>query len=95
MVFYKISIKKIKAYDGSSESAKKVNKAGAVSSKDAYEVSQFAKEYQIAKNAVSKTSDVREDRVAEIKEALASGTYNVSAQEIAEKMVSRFFDYQA
>lgn len=76
-------------------SAKKVNKAGAVSNKDAYEVSQFAKEYQIAKNAVSKTSDVREDRVAEIKEALASGTYNVSAQEIAEKMVSRFFDYQA
>lgn len=76
-------------------SAKKVNKAGAVSNKDAYEVSQFAKEYQIAKNAVSKTSDVREDKVAEIKEALASGTYNVSAQEIAEKMVSRFFDYQA
>lgn len=76
-------------------SAKKVNKAGAVSNKDAYEVSQFAKEYQIAKNAVSKTSDIREDKVAEIKEALASGTYNVSAQEIAEKMVSRFFDYQA
>lgn len=76
-------------------SAKKVNKAGAVSNKDAYEVSQFAKEYQIAKNAVSKTSDVREEKVAEIKEALASGTYNVSAQEIAEKMVSRFFDYQA
>lgn len=76
-------------------SAKKVNKAGAVSNKDAYEVSQFAKEYQIAKNAVSKTSDVREDKVAEIKEALASGTYNVSAQEIAEKMISRFFDYQA
>lgn len=76
-------------------SAKKVNKAGAVSNKDAYEVSQFAKEYQIAKNAVNKTSDVREDKVAEIKEALASGSYNVSAQEIAEKMVSKFFDYQA
>ena len=42
--------------------------------------------------AVSESSDIREEKVAELKEAVASGTYNVSAAEIADKMVSRYFD---
>lgn len=73
-------------------SAKKVEKSGAVKSRDAYEISQFAKDYQTAKNAVSEASEVREEKVAQIKEALASGNYNVSAQEVAEKIVSNYFD---
>jgi len=73
--------------------AKKVEKSGSVKSKDAYEISQFAKDYQVAKNAVSEASEVREEKVAQMKEALASGNYNVSAQEIAEKIVSNYFDY--
>ncbi len=74
--------------------AKKTDKAGEVQKKDAVEISQSAKDYQVAKKAVAEAADVREDKVAEIKEAVASGTYNVSSQEIAEKMVSRFFDFQ-
>ncbi len=73
--------------------AKKADKAGEVQKKDAVEISQFAKDYQVAKNAVAEASDIREDKVEGIKEALASGTYNVSSQEIAEKIVSRFFDF--
>jgi negative regulator of flagellin synthesis FlgM len=74
--------------------AKKVNRAEEVRKKDAYEISQSAKDYQVAKNAVSEASDVREDKVAQMKEALASGTYNVSSQEIADKIVSKYFDFQ-
>ena len=38
------------------------------------------------------SDDIREDKVSGIKKALATGTYNVSAQEIADKMVSKYFD---
>lgn len=75
-------------------STKKTDKAGEVGKKDAYEISQSAKDYQVAKKAVTEASDIREDKVADLKEALASGTYNVSSQEIAEKMVSSLFDFQ-
>ncbi len=71
-------------------STKKTDKAGEVGKKDAYEISQSAKDYQVAKKAVTEASDIREDKVADLKEALASGTYNVSSQEIAEKIVSSF-----
>lgn len=57
-----------------------------------YQVSESGKDYQTAKNALSELPDVREDKVREFKEALASGAYNVSSQEIAESMVSKFFD---
>lgn len=72
---------------------KRVEKSGSVGKKDAFEISQSAKDYQVAKKAVSEASEVREDKVAQMKEALASGSYNVSAQEIAEKIVSNYFDY--
>ena len=60
--------------------------------KDEFQISQTAKDYQIAKQAVKDTEDVREDKVNKYKDAIASGTYNVSSQEIAEKMVSKYFD---
>lgn len=73
--------------------SRKYNKQDSVSKRDAYEISQSAKDYQVAKNAVAEAADIREDKVAQLKEALASGSYNVSAQEVAEKIVSRYFDY--
>ena len=49
-------------------------------------------EFQIAKQAVKDAEDIRVDKVNKYKDAIASGTYNVSSQEIAEKMVSKYFD---
>lgn len=74
-------------------SPRKIEKQGEDTKKDACEISQTAKDYQIAKNAIAETPDVREEKVAQMKEALASGTYNVSSQEIADKMISKFFDF--
>ncbi len=71
---------------------KKVTQTDKSYAKDELHISRSAQDYQIAKNAVSEAPDVREDKIAELKEALASGTYNVSSQEIAEKMVNKYFD---
>lgn len=59
---------------------------------DVFEVSQAGKDYQTATQAVKEAADIREDKVNRIKEALASGTYNVTGEEFAERMVSRIFD---
>lgn len=59
---------------------------------DAFEISQAGKDYQTAVQAVKEVSDVREDKVNRIKEQLASGTYNVTGEEFAERMVERIFD---
>lgn len=71
---------------------KKISKSSETEKKDQFEISQSAKDYQTAKKALSQTPDIREDKVAEIKNAMNTGTYNVSAQEIADKMVSKYFD---
>ena len=52
----------------------------------------MGKDYQIAKNAVAAAPDVREDKVNAIKQALASGTYNVSMEEVADKLINSSFN---
>jgi negative regulator of flagellin synthesis FlgM len=59
---------------------------------DKLEISQVAKDYQVAKQMVAKTPDVREDKVNDLKQRIASGTYDVSAQELADKLVDNYFD---
>ena len=71
---------------------KKISKNTENDTADKFEISQSAKDYQVAKSAVKSSPDIREDKVAELKEAVASGTYNVSSAEIADKIVSKYFD---
>ncbi len=59
---------------------------------DKLEISQTGKDYQIAKNALKSVPDVREERVREIKERIASGTYNVNAEEVADKLIENYFN---
>ncbi len=70
--------------------AGKTEKTSAFS--DALQLSQTGKDMQVAKQAVKDAPDVREDRVNEIKSKLASGTYNVSGEEIADKLVNNYFN---
>jgi negative regulator of flagellin synthesis FlgM len=51
------------------------------------DLSTMAKNIQQAKNALSKLPDVREEKVQEIKSQVEKGTYNVSGEKIAGKMV--------
>ncbi len=67
-----------------------VTRKGNVGGTDKVEISQFGKEFQIAKQAVSAASDVREDKVAQMKERIESGTYDVSAEDFAAKLAEKY-----
>lgn len=73
-------------------SAKNNVKSTKSNSSDKIEISTLGRDLQVAKKAVSETDDVRWDRVNEIKQRMQSGTYNVSAEEIADKMVESYFN---
>lgn len=59
---------------------------------DALQLSQTGRNLQAAKMAVKEAPDVREDKVAQIKAQMASGTYNVTGEQLADKLVNSFFD---
>ena len=50
--------------------------------------SNTAKTYQTARTAVSEASDVREDKIADIKARMAAGTYNISSEAVADKILN-------
>jgi negative regulator of flagellin synthesis FlgM len=66
---------------------KQAGTAAAVKPEEKVDLSTMAKEIQQAKVAVSKSPDVREEKVQEIKSQVEKGTYNVSGEQIANKMV--------
>ena len=55
---------------------------------DKFEISDTARTYQTARTAVSKASDVREDKIADIKARMAAGTYNISSEAVADKILN-------
>ena len=55
---------------------------------DKFEISQTGKDLAVAKKALSETSDIREERVAAIKKQMEEGTYKVSAEDVAEKILN-------
>ena len=56
---------------------------------DKYEISDTAKLYQVAKSAVASTSDVRMDMVNDVKARIQAGTYNISSEDVADKILDR------
>lgn len=57
--------------------------------RDRLQISNAGKDMQTAKMAVANAPDVRADRVAAIKSALADGTYNVSGDDFADRIMER------
>ena len=73
------------------------NKARVQKTQSAYSVSdqvlsisQAGRDYQIAKNAVSGASDIREDKVAQLKQKVDSGTYTVNPDDFASKLLEKY-----
>lgn len=73
-------------------STKKIAKSNSTGNVDRLEISQIGKDIQVAKSAVSATSDVRTEKVDSIKQQLASGTYNIGMEEVADKLLDNYFD---
>jgi negative regulator of flagellin synthesis FlgM len=57
---------------------------------DQLSISRAGRDYQVAKNAVSEASDIREDKVAQLKSMVDSGTYQVSAGDFASKLLEQY-----
>jgi negative regulator of flagellin synthesis FlgM len=70
---------------------KKVAKSGKVSGgHDAVEISSIGKDIQTVKAAVKAAPDVRANKVADIKKQIEAGTYNVSGESFADKLLAKY-----
>ncbi|MDF2537037.1 MAG: hypothetical protein K0S76_58 [Herbinix sp.] len=74
---------------------KSTAKATGSSFSDMLEISQTGKDYQVARQIVSRTPDIRQDRVNEIKQRMEAGTYNINTEEVADKLIESYFDEKA
>ena len=67
----------------------KSNKVASMGS-DQLSISQAGYSYQAAKTAVAEASDVREDKVAELKAKIQNGTYSVNPDDFANKLLEKY-----
>lgn len=61
-----------------------------VDSKDEVALSSEAKDFASIKKMLADIPQVREEKVQDIKTRMDNGTYNVSAQEVASKILSQY-----
>lgn len=59
---------------------------------DRVSLSNESKDMQIAEDSVNAISDVRQDKVNEIKQAVESGNYEIDPGKIADKMIGAIVD---
>lgn len=87
---------RVEAYNQVAQIYKTSKSAGASkttkteSSRDEVQISSFGRDYQIAKQAVAEASDIREDKVAEVSAKVNSGSYDVSTDAFADKLLERY-----
>ena len=62
----------------------------ATSTLDQVSFSTVGKDMQIAKNALASVPDIRQGRVNELRASNANGTYQVSAESFADKLLASF-----
>ncbi|MBO7633094.1 MAG: flagellar biosynthesis anti-sigma factor FlgM [Lachnospiraceae bacterium] len=74
----------------SANRTKKAANSNALSFADTLELSQAGKALQVAKAAVAAAPEVREDRIAQIKAAMENGTWSVSDNDLADKLLDSF-----
>ena len=58
--------------------------------RDQVHISSAGRDFQIAKQAVANASDIREDKVAELKNKVDSGNYQVDAGDFASKLLEKY-----
>uniref|UniRef100_UPI004055C89B flagellar biosynthesis anti-sigma factor FlgM n=1 Tax=Acetatifactor sp. TaxID=1872090 RepID=UPI004055C89B len=67
-------------------------KTGSVAKSDKVQISSLGKDIQTAKAAVAGSPDIREELTAPIKARIQNGTYEVSNQSFAEKLMQKFVE---
>lgn len=81
----------VKVYgDQSVKKTKATTSVSTASAVDQVSLSTTGRDFQVAKAALSSVPDVREDKVKALKERMANGTYEVSAQDFADKILTAY-----
>ncbi|MBQ0042012.1 MAG: flagellar biosynthesis anti-sigma factor FlgM [Lachnospiraceae bacterium] len=57
---------------------------------DQVQISSLGKDIQTAKSAVASAADVREDKIADIKNRINNGTYDVDMDDFASKLIGAY-----
>lgn len=65
------------------------NNSQNISHHDSFDISKSAQELQKAKLKATEVSEARNQKVAQLKQQVKQGTYNVSGEEVAEKMLNQ------
>lgn len=60
---------------------------GSAAASDHLEISNMGRDYQVAKQAVAESADVREEIAAPLRKSIQSGTYEVSTEKFADKLL--------
>ena len=58
--------------------------------RDEVQISSMGRDYQIAKQAVADASDIREDKVSQLKSMIDAGTYSVEPGDFASKLLEKY-----
>ncbi len=62
---------------------------------DQIQISSIGKDIQTAKNAVAASDDIREELTAPLKASIANGTYQVSGESFAEKLMKKYEEIES
>ena len=73
-----------------SQKVNRSQKTGATAKTDKVQISSFGKDIQVAKAAVAASPDIREELTAPIKAKIQSGTYEVSNESFADKLLKKY-----
>jgi negative regulator of flagellin synthesis FlgM len=65
-------------------------KTNTVSRTDQVQISSIGKDIQTVKQAVANSPDVREDKIASVKPRIQNGTYEVSSDDFAGKLLAAY-----
>ncbi|MCR5304322.1 MAG: flagellar biosynthesis anti-sigma factor FlgM [Lachnospiraceae bacterium] len=69
------------------QKVRNTTKTGSASFSDSLQISQTGKDIQTAKAALARTADVRTALVDRVRQSLENGTYNVSPDQFADKIL--------
>lgn len=73
-----------------SKPAKTQSTYGVSQARDEVQISSFGRDFQVAKQAVAETSDIREEKVSELKASVQSGSYKVDSGDFANKLMENY-----
>ena len=79
---------------GTSKTNKTARTSQTSGARDEVQISSMGHDYQIAKQAVAEASDIREDKVADVKQSIDSGNYQVDTGDFASMLLAKYNSVQ-